>query len=65
METLLKRKLMYVRKLKGRMFPREFPERDRMLRNVLLAERGLHDLLMEIGTLMSYKQPRADRFLKR
>jgi hypothetical protein len=54
---VLQEKLMDVRKLKARMFQREFPERDRMLRDVLLAERGLHDLLMEIDTLMSYRSP--------
>lgn len=40
------------------MVQREFPDRDRMCRDVLLAERELHDLLMEIVTLMRYKQPR-------
>jgi hypothetical protein len=40
---------------------REFPDRDRMYRDVQLTERGLHDLLMEIETLMSYRQPRLPR----
>jgi hypothetical protein len=65
METSLKPKLMYVRKLKGRMMQREFPDRDRMYRDVQLAERGLHDLLMEIETLMSYRAPPPDPFSRR
>jgi hypothetical protein len=58
LEKSLKPKLGYVRKLKARMMQREFPDRDRMYRDVQMAERGLHDLLMEIETLMSYKKPR-------
>ncbi len=61
LEKSLKPKLVYIRKLKNRMMQREFPDRDRMYRDVQLAERALHDLLMEIETLMSYKQTRLSR----
>ena len=55
-------KLGYLRKLKARMVQCQFPEHDRMLRDVLLAERGLADLMSEIETVMAYKRPAPDPF---
>jgi len=43
------------RKLHSRKVQCQFPAHDRLLRDVQFAEQALHDLLMEIETLMSYK----------
>jgi len=56
LKAALAPKLGYLRKLKARMLERQFPEHDRMLRDVAFAEQALHDLLMEIETCLSYRR---------
>lgn len=48
-------KLAYVARLRQRMQATRFPEHDRMLRDVTIAEAGLRSLLGEIETYLGYK----------
>lgn len=47
------------------MVERESSDRDRMYLDVLLAEHGLSELLMEINSLMSYRAPSRDSYSRR
>lgn len=62
LRAALRPKLGYVRKLRARMVQRQFPETDRMLRDAVLAETALHDLLAEIETYLSYKDRTPEPF---
>ena len=52
-------KLHYIRKLKNRMIAKQFPDYDRMLRDVQIIEAGLKDLVAEIETYLSYRRQSA------
>lgn len=52
----LRHKLHYFRQLKSRMLATHFPDLDRMLRSLLIAEAGLNDLLAEVETYLSYRR---------
>ncbi len=51
----LRPKLHYIRKLKSRMLATQFPAHDRILRDVLITEAALNDLVSEIETCCSYR----------
>lgn len=55
----LRPKLHYIRRLKSRMLATQFPEHDRMLRDVVIAEAALKDLVAEIETYLSYRRQTA------
>lgn len=52
----LRPQLHYIRKLKSRMIATQFPQHDRMLRDVEIAEAALKDLVAEIETYLSYRR---------
>ncbi len=56
----LRPKLLYIRRLKNRMIANDFPKGDRMLRDVLIAEAALNDLVAEIEDKMSYNNRNSD-----
>lgn len=51
----LRPKLVYMERLRKRMEANNFPDHDRLYRDVVLAHDMLKDLVMEITTMLSYR----------
>ena len=62
LKACLRPRLQFLNRLRTRMVERQFPAQDRMLRDATLAETAIHDLLMEVDTLLNYKHQTVDPF---
>ena len=51
----LKPKLAYLQKLRERMELKQFPQHDRLYRNTVLSEQMMKELLLEIETMLSFR----------